>query len=197
MNIKYSIPVLSLGLVMACAPSPDNKKDVEAPLGAVLMDKDDGCHLDAMQQFGRYLGDWQIQDWQLQKDGSWMEQKGARWVFKCVGNGIAVQDFWMPNTGGSGTNLRMYDPKAKVWKIVWTASGSKGETRITAKQNAAGDMVMNTEPVPGRPWQRITFFTPTEKGWNWVMEFSSDQGENWKKVYKIKATKNVGAHNQP
>ena len=43
------------------------------------------------------------------------------------------------------------------------------------------------KPVPPQP-RRITFFPPTESGWNWVMEMSFDEGETWTEVYRITAT---------
>jgi hypothetical protein len=33
--------------------------------------------------------------------------------------GIAVQDFWMPNAGGFGTNLRTYNPDTESWTDVY------------------------------------------------------------------------------
>jgi len=60
------------------------------------MEKSEGCLNGPTEQFGRYLGNWNIQDWQLSReDGkSWVEQKDARWHFTCVGNSVAIQDFW-------------------------------------------------------------------------------------------------------
>ena len=56
-----------------------------------------------------------------QAGSGWGPGTGARWIFSCVGDGIAVQDFWMPNAGGFGTNLRTYNPdtesRADVYRI--------------------------------------------------------------------------------
>jgi len=78
MKTKKLIVPLSLSLTTACSPHTARTHDAEEPLKTVLMADDAGCHVDDMQQFGRYLGDWDIQDWQLQKDGSWAEKNGAR-----------------------------------------------------------------------------------------------------------------------
>jgi hypothetical protein len=48
------------------------------------------------------------------------------------------------------------------------------------------------KPVQDPP-RRITFFPPTDDGWNWVMEMSFDAGETWTKVYRIKATPYEGS----
>ena len=59
---------------------------------------------------------------------------------------------------------------------------------ISAKQNAAGEIVMKyVSPIPN-PIRKITFFPVDDEGWNWKLEISSDEGENWTEVYRIKAT---------
>jgi len=63
--------------------------------------EDNACMDGPMAHFGRYVGDWKIEDESLAQDGSaWGPGQGARWIFKCIGDGTAVQDFWMPNSGG-------------------------------------------------------------------------------------------------
>lgn len=187
---KYVMNGISIFAAFLILPSSGfAKSPTVLPLPGVIMGEDTGCKIGDMAHFGRYIGDWKIQDWQLQKDGSWVEQKGARWIFKCVGNGVAVQDYWLPSGGGVGTNLRIYDPKEKLWKIVWTATGAPGETRISAKKDVQTDaVIMHVTPVPGKPRRRITFFPPTSDGWDWAMDFSKDEGQTWRTVYKIKAT---------
>ena len=147
------------------------------------------CMEGLMAQFGRYVGDWNIEDESLAQDGSgWGPGQGARWIFECIGDGTAVQDFWMPNNGGYGTNLRTYNPDTAKWEIVWTARALNGLTHISAEQDDAGNIVMDIlKPVQDPP-RRITFLPPHENGWDWVMEYSFEDGETWTAVYKIKAT---------
>lgn len=167
----------------------------EGGLDSVIMDKTDGCMTGPIAQFGRYIGDWTIEDEGLGQDGkTWTPGNGARWNFTCVGNGIAVQDFWMPNGAegspapGVGTNLRIYDPVAEQWEIAWTATRAPGFTHIRARKDEHGNIVMHYVSPEQTPPRRIIFFTPTAEGWNWVMELSFDKGETWTPVYKIKAT---------
>ena len=186
-------PVLSV-ILLGCTPAVPNKTSIHVlpNLSSVLMDKDNGCMEGSLEQFGRYIGDWDIQDWSLDKDGkTWNKGKGARWNFTCVGNGIAIQDFWMPNGGGAGTNLRMYDPKAKRWEIAWTSTGNPGFSHIRATEDRNGNIVMlyvSPEQIPPR---RITFMKPNEAGWDWKleMELPSADSKAWHEVYRIKATK--------
>ena len=147
------------------------------------------CLEGAMAQFGRYVGDWKIDDQTMAQDGSgWGPGKGARWRFDCIGDGVAVQDFWFPNGGGYGTNLRTYNPDTESWEIVWAAAKQNGLMHITAKENAEGAVVMNVvAPEQPQP-RRITFFPPDDSGWDWIMEWSFDGGETWVPVYRIRAT---------
>jgi len=158
----------------------------EAP---VLFGDESACMQGPVAQFGRYIGDWKIEDETLAKDGSaWGPGKGARWVFSCVGNGVAVQDFWMPNPSGFGTNLRTYNPDTESWEIVWTDATLNGLQHISATQNEDGNIVMDIlKPVP-KPPRRIIFFAPDENGWHWAMQLSFDGGETWTDVYRIQAT---------
>lgn len=147
------------------------------------------CMEGSAAQFGRYIGDWKIDDEQFAKDGSgWSPGQGARWTFVCIGDGAGVQDYWMPNGGGFGTNLRIYNPDTGSWEIVWATPAQKGLMHISAKQNDKGDMVMDILSPVQDPPRRITFFPPDDNGWNWVMEMSFDAGETWTPVYRITAT---------
>jgi hypothetical protein len=155
-----------------------------------LFEEGQGCLEGPMEQFGRYIGKWKIEDEGLQKeDGSWKPGAGAQWDFHCLGNGTAVQDFWMPNDGGTGTNLRTYNKESESWDIAWTMTGMSGFSHITAKESDDGNIVMTyVSPIPD-PLRKITFFPPEADSWNWKLEFSFDAGETWVEVYRIKATR--------
>ena len=146
------------------------------------------CMEGPLAQFGRYIGDWNIEDSTFKQDGSgWEPGAGARWVFTCLGDGTAIQDFWLPPDGNVGTNLRTYDPESGNWEIAWAINTAPGFAHITAEQDEAGNIVMHYKaPLPDPP-RRITFYPPDESGWNWKLEFLID-GENWTEVYRIRAT---------
>lgn len=159
-----------------------------AELAEILGNKR-ACQEGPIAQFGRYIGDWKIEDERLAPDGSgWGPGPGARWVFLCVGDGTAVQDFWMPNGAAVGTNLRTYNAETESWEIVWTVPSLNGFTHISATQNAEGDIVMDVVSPVQDPPRRITFLQPSENGWNWKMEWSFDSGASWTEVSRIKAT---------
>jgi hypothetical protein len=159
------------------------------PESGIPADNAAACMQGPLAQFGQYLGNWDIQDFELGKDGKeWTEGAGAKWNFICVGDGTAVQDFWMPTDGSVGTNLRTYNTETESWDIVWTIKPKPGFTHIQARQDEHSNIVMHVmTPVPD-PLRRITFFPADADGWNWKLEFSSDDGDSWFEVYRIKAT---------
>jgi hypothetical protein len=171
-------------LALCCATTIAIAQEGPIPIG----DKA-ACMEGPLAQFGRYIGNWDISDSQLSQDGAeWTDGAGARWNFVCIGDGTAVQDFWMPNDGPAGTNLRTWNPNSNTWDIAWAIPGVPGFAHITAEEDDAGNVVMQyVSPVPN-PLRRITFFAPDDSGWDWVMEFSTDDGATWQPVYRIKAT---------
>jgi hypothetical protein len=170
-------------LAMALVPCTGAWAELNLPFGDA-----DACMNGPVEQFGRYIGDWTIEDQQLSKDGTeWLPGDGARWIFVCLGNGTAVQDFWLPPDGKVGTNLRTWNPGTESWDIAWTIDSLPGFAHIEAREDEGGNIVMHYKaPLPD-PLRRITFYPPDEDGWNWSLEFMLD-GENWTEVYRIRAT---------
>lgn len=150
----------------------------------------DACMDGPLAQFGQYIGDWDIEDSRLSQDGSgWTPGAGARWNFVCLGNGTAIQDFWLPNGGPVGTNLRTYNATTASWDIAWAIKGQPGFAHIQAEKSGNGNIVMMYKsPIPD-PLRKITFFPAHADGWNWTLEISSDGGEKWTEVYRIKASR--------
>lgn len=147
------------------------------------------CMEGPVAEFGRYVGDWKIEDEQLARDGSgWGPGQGARWIFKCVGDGTAVQDYWLPNAGGFGTNVRTFNPDTGKWEIIWAATGLNGLMHISASANDEGNIVMDILSPEQNPPRRIIFYAPDSSGWRWAQEWSLDGGETWFEVYRIRAT---------
>ena len=176
--MRYLILVFSMFLLNANAVA-------ELPL-----DEDEGCHKGQMEQFGQYLGSWKIQDFALARDGGgWSEQDGAVWNFVCIGNGVAIQDFWMPNEGGVGTNLRMYNQERDSWDIAWSSTRTPHMSHIQATEQESGNILMTYVFPKQMPDRRITFFPAEKNKWKWRQEISTDGGKTWLEVYRIEAAR--------
>jgi len=74
------------------------------------------------------LGSWTVQDWQLRKDGQWQPLYGARWDFRAIQNGRALQDAWTSfaqdgqSVSGHVNALRVFDPSSGKWQAAWLSS---------------------------------------------------------------------------
>ncbi len=162
----------------------------------LLLDNPEACQSGPLKQFGRYIGDWDVADQTASADGkTWSAGYGARWKFTCVGGGLAIQDFWVPNgpdgepfLSGFSTNFRTYDPVANIWNVVWAGRDGPSFTHIRGSKKDRGDIVMHWVSPVQEPPRRITFFAPTKEGWDWLLEMSFDAGETWQEVYKIRAS---------
>ena len=173
MNARFECLLVALVLSITTAPAFSQEACMDGPIA----------------QFGRYIGDWKIDDESLARDGSgWQAGKGARWVFECIGDGTAIQDYWYPNGGGYGTNLRTYNPDTGKWEIVWAAQPQNGLMHISAQADDDGNIVMDILQPEQNPPRRIIFFEPDADGWSWVQQWSFNGGETWTDVYRIRAT---------
>lgn len=176
-----------------------NKPPVGDVLLDLLLDDPSACLNGPVRQFGRYVGDWDIAE-EVSSDGvNWSPGNGARWKFTCVGGGTAIQDYWVPKApdgfsflSGFGSNLRIYDRKNDSWDVVWAGPGGPSFTHLTGKADAEGNIVMYWLSPVQTPPRRITFYTPTGDGWNWLLEVSNDDGVSWQPIYKIRATRRQG-----
>nr|WP_288935158.1 hypothetical protein [uncultured Allomuricauda sp.] len=142
-------------------------------------------------QYGQLVGEWDCEIKNLNKDGTWIESK-ATWIFKYVLDGYAIQDFWI-NHGTSdpnlkkkeliGSNIRIYDPKQKIWKCTWMENGNNTMSGIwESYQNDKGELVLYDETGS---WE-IIFYNITKDSFDWKWDFKQDDG-SMKTLSKIKA----------
>jgi hypothetical protein len=142
--------------------------------------------------FGRLVGEWKITDWSIDAQGKRQDGPGANWNFYWILGGSAIQDDWIspgydkpvPEKGRQfGTNIRIYNPKSKLWEMAWMSnSGAKLDT---FKANGTEkEMVMRG--VYNGAETKITFYDIETDQFSWKME--KLQGtEQWKVVYRIEA----------
>ena len=152
------------------------------------------------EQWGQLAGVWECEQFAL-VNGQWFSGWPATWVFKYVLDGFAVQDLWfqkeidlpppLANLGRdyAGTNLRIYDPLLKKWRVAWfqnnpAVSGTANAMQTFEAEFKDGEIVM--VPTPQRtPQTRIVFHNITESSFDWRTETSED-GETWTTTFKIK-----------
>ncbi|TQV87243.1 hypothetical protein [Aliikangiella coralliicola] len=148
--------------------------------------------------FEPLLGNWRIEDFQLDAKGQWQPAGGADWNFYSILNGAAIQDDWIapslskaaPKQGRQfGTNIRIYNPAKKQWEMAWMSNNGKKVDTFIAKEKD-GKIIM--QGIFGGKNTKITFYDISEKTFLWKMEqenTADNKTKNWKVVYKIKGTK--------
>ena len=136
---------------------------------------------EGIQQFGRLVGEWSCTGYQRGREGEWEPNPWRnRWTWHWVLAGHAVQDVWEGNAvspagWNMGTNIRVYDPEADLWRVAWTTTLTRSFDTFEARA-VDGDMVMRGR-IPERGQRpahhaRITFLEIGEDGFAWRYEAS-------------------------
>lgn len=150
---------------------------------------------DELAHYGQFVGTWRCEGQSLQQDGNWQKSPGiATWSWYYVLDGHAIQDVWQPAPeagadAAAGTNLRIYDAEAGLWRMVWT----------TAKQNhfdvfrasyRDGEILMYGERPQTNAFAahlaRITFHNIDERHFDWKYESSGPaDARRWREVARL------------
>ncbi len=146
------------------------------------------------EHWGRLAGEWDCSLEARSASGEWVQRSQAKWVWKYILDGFAVQDLWYVkwldtppqissmNRDFMGTNVRMYKPKEKKWEAVWLANARNTTSRFDAISDE--DEVVMTN-FSGKTWTRITFHNFTENTFDWKSESSTDEGKTWTENTRI------------
>ena len=140
------------------------------------------------------IGHWQVQDWQLQKNGEWEEQAGAKWSFYAIHGGTAIRDEWESNINeaqkspGFGSQLRVFNPWNKTWSAAWLSSRTRSLEFYTGTESNSELSFISQANQKGR-LTKVVFSDIELNSFNWEMQWSSNLGETWTTVYKLQATR--------
>lgn len=145
-------------------------------------------------QFAFLIGDykitlhqWQGEDWSSAQPGV-----SARWNGYYGLGGMAIFDEWYnPDTaqkpdGNHGVNVRMYDPDAEEWDMMWVATSNHQVQDLRAKV-IDGKLTM-WQVYPERPNFRAEFNVEDDDHWNRV-SFAKDENGEWAKQFMLAATR--------
>jgi len=144
------------------------------------------------------IGRWAIKDQSLGQDGSWTDGPGADWDFYYTLDGYAIEDIWVQppravdvddeKTRTVGVNIRKYDPDADKWVMAWITKAPGGVQTFSATSTDEELVMVEDVPSAQGSIRRITFYNMTGATFDWRMEVSSDDGANWREIYRIKGT---------
>ncbi len=145
-----------------------------------------------LSQFGFLIGDYKI-SFYAWRDGKWAgPQPGnyARWNGYYGLGGMAIIDEWFhpdPATdidAPRGVNVRMYDPEAGEWDMMWVATGAHQVQDLRAK--VQDGVLWMWQVYPDRPNFKARFDVTDEDHWARVSYIKNDSGE-WVKQFKLAA----------
>lgn len=148
------------------------------------------------------IGEWQVQDWQLQQDGQWQAQAGATWRFYPIQGGMSLEDEWRSHSSvdsqmgdpaekqapGYGTHLRVYEPLSRQWQSAWLSSRARTLEFYSGTETGSEVIFISLPNAKGRR-TRTVFSNIGADFFNWRMEWSNDDGASWLTVYKVDATR--------
>ncbi|PQA86894.1 hypothetical protein [Hyphococcus luteus] len=147
-----------------------------------------------IEQFAFLIGDYTI-NLHAWREGHWSPPKPgvtARWNGWYGLEGMAVVDEWYnPDPAQDadsprGINVRMYDPEAEEWDMMWVATSGRQVQDLRAKM-IDGVLTM-WQVYPERPDFKATFHIDDEDHWSRISYVKDDGGE-WVKQYKLAATR--------
>ena len=148
------------------------------------------------EQFAFLIGDYKIHlhSWQGDAWSPPMPGKTARWNGRYGLGGMAIIDEWFnpdpaqdaTNGSGQGINVRMYDPEAEEWDMMWVATGTHQVQDLRAKIIA--DKLTMWQVYPERENFRAEFNFVDEDHWNRVSFTRDDEGE-WTQDFLLAATR--------
>jgi hypothetical protein len=134
-----------------------------------------------LAQYGQFVGTWTCQTFRRARDGSW-EANGWQntWTWYWVLNGHAIQDVWetppeAPQGANLGTNLRIYDPETRSWRMAWTTTLTRSFDFFEARLE--DENIVMTGEIPNRGSRpahtaRITFHDDAADSFSWRYEAS-------------------------
>ena len=139
------------------------------------------------------LGDWQVQDYQLRKDGQWEKLKGAQWSFSAIQNGLSMSDRWVSNFSegierGYVNTLRVYNPSNTTWQSAWMSSRDQRIRTFFGQEYNQAVVFTENETFNNRLTRHI-FSKIQQNSFEWHIEWSKDSGETWLPVYRVIATR--------
>lgn len=138
------------------------------------------------------LGTWNVQDWQLRKDGQWQALNGARWSFSAIQNGRALQDNWVSfapdgkTAAGHVNAIRVYDAITQKWQAAWLSSND-GRLEFFSGSEDMGEVIFTTTSANKGRLSRQVFSEINPQSFKWRIEWSKDGGESWLTVYRVEA----------
>lgn len=152
---------------------------------------------DANNLFGWLAGSWDVEVHDFESDGARRVSNGE-WHFAWVLEGRAIQDVFitpkreerslgkMP-TNRYGTTLRVFDPQAGNYQLVWI-NPVRGDISLLATRRNGDDLVQEGVDASGKH-HRGVFSAIGPDGFTFTREEKADGTADWKTMAILTATR--------
>lgn len=139
--------------------------------------------LEGLDLYGRLVGVWDVANRYFVEETQTWKEGTVVWTFGWVLAGRAVQDVMWFTTDGedgqeTGSTMRLYDPAADAWHIVWFSPAGRIST-LVGRPGEGGDIVQEGARPDGRPI-RWVFSEVTGHSFRWLGHVSDDGGGTWR-----------------
>jgi hypothetical protein len=145
-------------------------------------------HRDKVEQFGRFVGQWDLVVTWFNADGSVERQMPGEWEFGYALEGRSIIDVWVvpPRTarqsnaseapGEYGLSVRFYDPSIDAWRSTWHGPVNGVVLPFIARQ-IGEDLVL--ERSENGEMARWMFTEIAADSFHWLNKVSTDEGQTW------------------
>ncbi len=161
-------------------------------------DAPNSTYPDKMEQFGRFVGNWDLVVTWYASDGAIERQQPGEWEFAYALEGRAVIDVWIvpcrakrsadsaAPSGEYGMSVRFYDPQIEAWRSTWHGPVNGVVNPFIARQ-IDDDMVL--ERAEGGETTRWIFTDITPNSFRWMNIISPDAGRSWTMRQEMRAVR--------
>lgn len=142
------------------------------------------------------MGTWVAKGLSMNPNGAWQtDTTTSTWIWYPILKGKAIQDDWYQGTSpdklaeatSMGTNIRVFNEKEQKWYMAWIDTFNSKSRLFTATEKN-NKVTMEGENAQGREIRNV-FFNISQNSFDWVQQWTFDNGKTWVDVAKIWCTK--------
>jgi hypothetical protein len=144
----------------------------------------------------RLMGTWVAKGLSMNPNGVWQTDTTiSTWIWYPILKEKAIQDDWYQGTTpdklaeatSMGTNIRVYNEEEKKWYMAWIDTFNYKSLSFTATEEN-NKLTMEGHNAQGREIRNV-FSNVNESSFDWVQQWTFDDGKTWIDVAKIWCTK--------
>ncbi|UCD16399.1 MAG: DUF1579 family protein [Candidatus Zixiibacteriota bacterium] len=166
--------VLLLGLLATNVPAEEQQAEQMPPMGAP----------EQMKKIAFLEGTWDVaMEWRNDEDTSVWDKSTAECTYKSILDGCAMQMIFtgaMMDMPFQGYMLQSFDREKNEWQALWIDNMGGRMTLYTGSEEKDGTVLTAKDVWQGQKFlSRMTTLNESPGSFDWTMETSFDNGQNW------------------